>query len=76
MATLTKGTLVTIIGEAVLQERLIHLLKQLGVLRLHLAARKRRAVMQAVWATSQAITPTSKSKHRQHYGFLISCSKP
>ncbi|MEM6836812.1 MAG: DUF3240 family protein [Cyanobacteria bacterium P01_C01_bin.120] len=31
MATLTKGTLVTIIGEAVLQERLIHLLKQLGV---------------------------------------------
>lgn len=31
MATLTKGTLVTIIGEAVLQERLIHLLKQLRV---------------------------------------------
>lgn len=31
MATLTKGTLVTIIGEAVLQDRLIHLLKQLRV---------------------------------------------
>ena len=31
MTTLTKGTLVTIIGEAVLQERLIHLFKQLGV---------------------------------------------
>lgn len=31
MATLTKGTLVTIIGEAVLQERLIHLLAQLKV---------------------------------------------
>ncbi|WP_204140749.1 P-II family nitrogen regulator [Halomicronema sp. CCY15110] len=31
MATLTKGTLVTIIGEAVLQERLIYLFKQLGV---------------------------------------------
>jgi hypothetical protein len=31
MATLTKGTLVTIIGEAVLQERLIHLFTQLKV---------------------------------------------
>lgn len=31
MATLTKGTLVTIIGEAVLQERLIHLFTQLRV---------------------------------------------
>ncbi|MGB3492584.1 MAG: hypothetical protein WBA57_07640 [Elainellaceae cyanobacterium] len=31
MATLTEGTLVTIIGEAVLQERLIHLLVKLGV---------------------------------------------
>jgi len=31
MTTLTKGTLVTIIGEAVLQDRLIHLFKQLGV---------------------------------------------
>lgn len=29
--SLTKGTLVTIIGEAVLQERLIHLLSQLKV---------------------------------------------
>lgn len=31
MMTLTQGTLVTIIGEAVLQERLIHLLSQLNV---------------------------------------------
>lgn len=31
MATLTKGILVTIIGEAVLQERLIHLFTQLNV---------------------------------------------
>ncbi len=31
MATLTKGTLVTIIGEAVLQERLVHLFTQLRV---------------------------------------------
>lgn len=31
MAKFTKGTLVTIIGEAVLQERLIHLLTQLRV---------------------------------------------
>jgi len=30
-STLTKGTLVTIIGEAVLQDRLIHLLTQLQV---------------------------------------------
>ncbi|MBD1915039.1 MULTISPECIES: hypothetical protein [Cyanophyceae] len=30
-SSLTKGTLVTIIGEAVLQERLIHLLSQLEV---------------------------------------------
>ncbi len=31
MTTLTQGTLVTIIGEAVLQERLIHLLTKLEV---------------------------------------------
>lgn len=30
-STLTQGTLVTIVGEAVLQDRLIHLLKQLQV---------------------------------------------
>jgi nitrogen regulatory protein PII len=30
-SSFTKGTLVTIIGEAVLQERLIHLLTELGV---------------------------------------------
>jgi len=62
MATLSKGMLVTIIGEAVLQDRLIHLFTQLKVSGYTLIPAKGAAVMADAWAILRATTPILKSK--------------
>ncbi|MEP0920104.1 hypothetical protein NC981_25245 [Leptolyngbya sp. DQ-M1] len=66
-ASLAQGVLVTIISEAVLQERLIRLLSKLGVSGYTIMVAE---VMVKEWETSQGTTPTLNSKRSSPQKFL------
>lgn len=71
--SLAQGILVTIIGEAVLQERLIRLLSKLGVSGSQLFQPKAEEAMVNGWETSQVTTPTLNSKRLSPWKSRINC---